>query len=231
MKTHSKIITLLILCTLLNACTATRKNQRAFKYSVQAGINSGGIVENTDLTLVPNAQALPGANIDAYSGSTRTGYHAGIHVNKPLKYLEIEGGLDMMHSDQTFTYADKGNGFVGVRNFSVNQLIFPITCNFMLFRKKLSSAEIQVKLGYTQQINMISAGSFGMLPDYSLNALSQGGILGISAYPVRFKNGTKLGLYLNAYRGTQIYEDYYNQESFEMPGSSFISTGIRYRFH
>lgn len=57
-----------------------------------------------------------------------------------------------------------------------------------------------------------------------------GGLLGISAYPVRFGNGSKLGIYIDVYRGSQIYEDYYNQKVFETPGSSFVKGGIWYRF-
>ena len=57
-----------------------------------------------------------------------------------------------------------------------------------------------------------------------------GGLFGISAYPVRFGNGSKLGFYVDAYRGSQIYEDYYNQKVFETPGSNFVKGGIRYRF-
>lgn len=56
-----------------------------------------------------------------------------------------------------------------------------------------------------------------------------GGLFGISAYPVRFGNGSKLGFYVDAYRGSQIYEDYYNQKVFETPGSNFVKGGIRCR--
>ena len=69
-----------------------------------------------------------------------------------------------------------------------------------------------------------------ILPEYEINKWSNGALFGISAYPVKFSNGSKLGFYLDAYRGSQIYEDYYNLKSFEMPGSSFIKYGVRYRF-
>ena len=229
MKTQHKLVIGIFIFLLINACTATDKTQRGFKFSVQAGLNKGGITENTDLTVVPKVNPQ-NEGVDAYSGATSMGGNIGVHVNKPLVYGEIESGLDYMHNNQTFTYADQNNMYNGVRNLSVNQVMIPLTYNFGLFEKALPNAEIQLKLGYMGQLNFVTSNGTGTLPEYSINKWSNGAVIGISAYPLKFADGSKLGLYIDAYRGTQVYLDYYNQESFSMPGSSFVKGGIRYQF-
>jgi len=230
MRNQFKLQLATIILLLIASCTATDKTQRKLTFSVQAGINHGGITENTDLTIVPNAEPTPEATIDAYSGATRTGANVGMHVNKPLKYGEIESGIDYMYNSQTFTYADQGNMYIGSRDLSLHQLMIPLIYNFVLFKKVLPEAGIQLKAGYIGQLNFANSEGNGMLPGYSINRFSNGGTIGISAYPFSFANGSKLGLFVDVYRGTQIYEDYYNQVSFEMPGSSFVKGGLRYRF-
>lgn len=223
-----KVVLIIMAGLVLNSCAVNEKSQRTLKYSFQAGINKGGITENTDLTVLPNP---PNENlVDAYSGATQLGVNAGAHVNKPLKYGEIESGLDYMFNVQTFNFAHQENMYFGVRELNVNQLMVPITYNFSVLKKVFPTAEIQLKLGLTGQVNFVSISSTGTLPDYSINSLSGGGLFGISAYPMKFGNGSKLGFYIDAYRGSQIYEDYYNQKTFKMPGSSFVKGGIRYRF-
>jgi hypothetical protein len=51
----------------------------------------------------------------------------------------------------------------------------------------------------------------GILPAYTLNRWSNGDSIGISAYPVMFINGSKLGFYFDVYRVSLIYTDLYNQ--------------------
>lgn len=223
------IITFILFAGLvLNSCSVTEKNRRALKYSFQGGINKGGITDNTDLSVLPN----PAEEnlVDAYSGATQIGVNAGAHMNKPLKFGEIESGLDFMHNAQTFTYSDQGNNFSGVRKLNVNQMMIPLTYNFNLLKKVLSESELQLKLGFLGQMNFVSTSDAGTLPEYAINKFSGGGTFGISAYPLKLENGSKLGFYIDAYRGSQIYEDAYNQPDFEMPGSSFVKGGIRYRF-
>lgn len=224
-----KTVLIIIAALALNGCTVTEKSQRAIKYSLQAGINKGGITENSDLTVL--SSSLDENNVDAYSEATKIGVNVSVHGNKPLKYGDIESGLDYMFNYQTFSFADQENMFSGVRNLNVNQFMLPLTYNLNIFKKAFPGAELQVKLGIMGQFNIVTILDIGALPDYSINAYSGGALFGISAYPFKFSNGTKLGFYIDAYRGSQIYEDYYNQETFEMPGSSFVKGGIRYRFY
>jgi hypothetical protein len=135
-----------------------------------------------------------------------------------------------MHNHQTFKYIDAGNMYIGVREINVSQLMLPLTYNFTLFRIILPEADIQLKAGYLGQINIISTEGFGILPDYSLRHFSNGATAGISALPFKFENGSKLGFFLDIYRGSRIYTDYYNQSGFEMPGSSFMKFGLKFQF-
>lgn len=227
-----KKITFQILMSLslivINSCSTSQQTNadRSLKFSVQAGANMGGITENTDMTVVPGAETT----VDAFSGATNFGINTGIHIIKPLKYNKVESGLDYMYNSQTFTYTDAVNNYSGVRDLKVSQIMLPLTYNFVLFRKIFPNADIQLKLGYTGQLNFVSESSTGNLPDYSVKPFSNGATLGISAFPYQFRNGCKLGFYIDVYRGTQVYEDFYNQKSFEMPGSSFMKFGVKYLF-
>jgi hypothetical protein len=144
-----------------------------------------------------------------------------------LKYGALESGVDYMYNSQQFTFADPAHDFNGSRDISTNQIMLPLTYNFVLFK---NSADIQIKLGYLGQINWLNIQDTGNLPDYSVNTFSNGVLFGVSVSPFHFDNGKTLGFYADVYRGSQLYRDYYNRESFEMPGTSFLKFGIRYRF-
>ena len=223
-------ILIISLLALSFGCSITEKAPRGLKYSIQAGLNKGGVTENTDLSIIPNKQ-YSDVTVDAYTGATRTGANAGIHVNAPLRFGEIESGIDYMYNHHIFSYYDQGNLYWGERKIDVNQIMVPLTYNFQLFTKLLPKSEIQLKLGYQGQLNLISTSETGILPGYSINKWSNGATAGLSFYPMRFKTGSKIGFYLDAYRGSRIYTDYYNQEGFEVPGSSFVKFGVRYQFN
>lgn len=223
-----------LLIQVLSSCSAIREFavERDLKFSLQCGANTGGITENTDMTVVPNVRVPAEANVDAFTGATRLGFNAGVHVNKKLKSNQVETGLDYMYNYQTFNYIDAGNFYIGVRRLKVSQNMLPFTYNFNLFKNLFPEAGIQLKVGVTGQVNFISTNGTGIsLPDYSVKAYSFGPAFGFFVYPFQFNNGNKLGFYFDVYRGSQIYEDYYNQLGFEMPGSSFLKFGFRYQFN
>ncbi|MCE5345098.1 MAG: hypothetical protein LLG13_02255 [Bacteroidales bacterium] len=222
-----------LLFLLINSCSATRRTvpDQKLRLSVQGGANLGGITENTDMTVVPNIRVPSESTVDAFTGATKLGYNIGAHLNKKLKNNQIETGLDYMYNYQTFNYNDAGNFYSGVRRLQVSQFMLPLTYNFVLLRKLIPKADIQLKIGLTGQLNSISTNDTGIsLPSYSINHWSIGPIFGLSAYLFQFQNGNKLGIFFDVYRGSQIYEDYYNQSSFEIPGSSFMKFGLRYQF-
>lgn len=229
------IITFLLSLSLLiiNSCSTTKQSvtDKKLKLSIQGGANIGGITENTDMTVVPDVAVPPEATVDAFTGATRLGYNVGVHTSKKLKNNQVEAGLDYMYNFQTFNYIDAGNFYIGVRRLQVSQIMMPLSYNLVLFKNLLPNADIELKIGILGQLNFVSVNETGILPAYSVNPCSFGPTFGLSAYPFQFKNGNKLGFYFDGYRGTRIYEDFYNQPRFEMPGSSFIKFGLKYQFN
>lgn len=194
-------------------------------YRVQLGTNKGGVVENTDLTVIPNTE------IDAYSGATSKGVNASAKAILPLKHNAIETGVDLMYNKQKFLYADAANSFNGERKLDVYQLMVPITYSIGILKKNHPEGLFQIKLGYVAQLNSIIVSNIeGNLPQYSTNLFSNGATFGISSTPFKLKNGAKLGFYLDGYRGSQVYEDFYNRTEYEMPGTAFVKYGIIYQF-
>ena len=225
---RKKLLVVSVFITLFTSCGSITEipTNKKLKISILAGGNTGGIVENTNMSIVPNASSPPEATVDAFTGATQTRYNVGIHLNQPLGHNEIETGLDYMYNYQIFNYIDNGNFYIGVRRLEVSQLMIPLTYNFVLSRK----TDFQLKLGFLGQMNFVSADCFGILPEYSINRWSGGPTLGISVSPFKFNNGSKLGMYFDVYRGSRIYTDFYNQKAFEMPGSGFIKFGVKYQF-
>jgi hypothetical protein len=219
---------LLVFCGACSTPKATTDVERTnkFTYSLQAGFNKGGMTENT------NMADIPGAGIDAFSGATRSGFNAGARVSYPIKSFALEAGLDFMNNGQTFTWNDPISGYAGSRDFSTNQLMIPTTINIGVFKKSYKDGLVQFKLGHLLQYNLVSVkNESGLLPDYAIKKWSNGFTFGIATTPFQLSNGARLGLFLEAYRGSQIFEDQYNLSSFEMPGSSFAKFGVIYKFN
>lgn len=194
-------------------------------YSIQAGINKGGIVENTDI------ENEPGTGVDAFSGATKTGFNVGGRVVLPLKRNAIESGLDFMQNRQTFSYDDAVNDYLGKRDITISQFVIPLTWNLGIINQRGQGNRLEIKLGPAFQLNLMDTRENGTnLPVFSYNRWSAGLSAGISATPVIFEDGSKLGLFVESYRGSQIYEDFYNQNDFEIPGSSYSKFGIVFHF-
>jgi len=220
------ILLLLISSLIISSCSITDTSQRKLKFSAQAGLNKGGITDNTDLENINK----PENQSDVFTGATKTGFNVGLHINKPLKYGEIESGLDFMQNKQIFKFNNSNLNHFGERQLKVNQLMFPLTYNVIVLKKQLNKNEIQVKFGYLGQLNFISSTEEGSITDYEFKKWSNGAVFGLSAYPIILKNENKIGFFVDLYRGSQIYIDDYNKTEFEMPGSSFFKYGIRYKF-
>lgn len=222
------LISILVLtaCSSLNTITQNQDEDRDFKYRVQIGMNHGGIVENTKM------DELNDVEIDGFTGATNLGVNVGAHVLFPVFNNYVEIGSDYINSNQTFSFKDGINNFHGKRTISNSQIIFPITFNIGLFKQKYEDGLFQIKIGYALQYNMFNVSDEGnSLPEYSTKSFSSGLIFGLATAPYMFENGSKLGIYVDAYRGSQIYEDFYNKSSFKMPGSSFLKTGLFYQFN
>jgi hypothetical protein len=194
-------------------------------YSFQVGIAHGGIIENTDLKQIPNTE------IDAFTGATSVSPIVGANIKLPILWNEFEAGIDYMYVNQIFTYKDAFNGYNGKRELSTSQFIFPLTYNFKILRKLSPNNIWSFKIGLVGEYNLVKVNdNINSLPNYSINKFSGGFVFGAATMPFHFENNSKLGFFLDMYRGSRIYTDFYNLKSFKMPGSSFARFGIIYQF-
>lgn len=228
MKSTGKLL-LCIPVFFLISCATSQDTLKEENWSpelrLQAGINHGGIVETTDLTSVEQV------DVDGYTGATDPGFHAGAHVQLPLRKNSIETGLDYMYNSQSFQFEDGLQQFRGSRKIGVSQLMMPLTYNIGFLQSHAEGGLFRVKLGLLFQYNILQISDRGnQLPEFSFNHFSNGVTLGIESTPFSLQNGARIGFYLDIYRGSQIYKDYYNQSSFEEPGSSFFKAGMIYHF-
>lgn len=228
MKTITIELLFFVLVCLIFSCSTVEKvsTEKKTTVSLHVGSNMGGITENTDMSVIPGVRVPDEATVDAFSGATHPGFNTGVHINHRFKKNQVETGLDYMYNYQKFNYSDAGNKYIGVRELHVSQFMVPVTYNFV-FQK----VGLQLKVGLLGQFNLVSGKGAGILPDYSVIPFSAGPTLGFSFLPFYFRNGDKLGIYCDIYRGSQIYKDFYNQPEFEMPGSSFVKFGFKYQLH
>jgi hypothetical protein len=63
------------------------------------------------------------------------------------------------------------------------------------------------------------------LPDYSINKFTAGFSAGLSGTPYKLSNGASLGLYVDVYRGSKAYDDFYNSKVYKMPATSYVKFG------
>ena len=78
-----------------------------------------------------------------------------------------------------------------------------------------------MNLGFTVGKQFIDSGS---APDYSFTAWDIGPQLGFAVYPREFEK-FRLGIFVDFYRGTKIYEDKYTTGN-EFGNNSFLKFGI-----
>jgi hypothetical protein len=144
----------------------------------------------------------------------------------------LETGIGFMYNKQIFTYNDFANTFIGEREIGASQFMLPISYNFGFFKNQFEGGLFRLKLGFMFQYNLLDIEDHSNeLPGYKINDFSNGLLLGFETIPFQLNNGNRLGLTLEMYRGSQVYDDYYNREDFEMPGSSFFKAGIIYQLN
>lgn len=209
-------------CSIVSKKSVTEKRNPVYRF--QLGSNKGGIIENSDMS------AIPGSGVDAFSGATVRGYNASGKVLLPLKYNSAETGIEIMSNKQVLAYNDQQNNFVGQRSIALTQFMVPLTYSIGIFKKNAPEGLIQLKFGYLAQFNHFRFDSKGQLPDYSTKVFSSGAVFGLSTCPFKLGNGSRIGVFMDAYRGSPAYHDFYNQPEFEMPGTAFVKYGIIYQF-
>ncbi len=220
-----KCIFLIILFFVLMGCGSTKnsllKNTDASTVSVLAGVSAGGLVENTSMSGISSS-----SDIDAITGATNKSYNAGIHYELNLNGHKLETGLDYICFDQTVQYDMPSFSVNGKRAFRFHQLRAPVTYNLGFFRNSQNFPLLVLKaglsVGYTFSKTITD---YGSLPDYKFTDWDYGPTLGVSFYPIQLSQGYRIGVYLDLYRGSQIYEDAYHRAE-GIGGQSFVKFGV-----
>ncbi len=215
-----KFLIKLFIPLLLLSCNTGQKIHRTH-LSFVAGINAGGITENTDLSFI-------GKEPDAFTGATKSGYHAGIRASQRIGIVDIESGIDLMNNRQTMYYNDAMAGFSGKRELCLNQVNVPLTLGIHLFPEKYPKAGLKLSAGYLTQFNHLYADDEGTLPAYELSKRSSGATLSLQGNLLTENGKPRLGLYGSIYRGSRIFTDPYNPADALIPGSSFAALGLKF---
>jgi hypothetical protein len=209
-----------------SSCSSPKKMHKSEplpSLRLYAGLQKGGIIENTDMGLIDNA--VP----DAFTGATRTGFHAGVHYEYYLKNLSFESGLDYIGNKQTFKYADNSNNYYGERNLFTNQFRIPFSLNFRFFHRTNPDGILKLKLGISPGFSIITeSASTGDIPEYSTSHFTMGPLFSLELNPFPVDAKFKPGFYFSVFRSAQsVYNDFY--QTGEMPGLSLMSFGISYK--
>lgn len=222
----ARIILLSILIA-IGGCAGSKNSSEARKvrFGIEAGPNSGGIVENTKMA------DIAGAPVDGFSGATSIGFHAAGHALVPVGRNDIQAGIMYLYSPQKFTYNDPVHGYAGSRDLRLSQIVVPVTYNINFLTRKFTPGTLSFKVGGAIEYNMLSVTNKGTsLTDYSSKKLSLGITAGIVAMPFRFSNNARLGFGFDMYKGGQIFDDFYNRPEYAMPSSSYMKFSIIYQF-
>jgi len=198
-------------------CSPTKLN-----YALQLGVSNGGIIENSI------KKDLSASEIDAISGATNMAVNAGAHCIINLKGHELETGLDYLNFSQTIEY--KFATYSSKREVAFHQLRMPLTYNFNFWQNSSQNSRFILKAGFSVGCTIaknIDTGS--NLPNYNFTNYDVGPTLGLVIFPYEFSNKYRLGLYLDVYRGTKIYDDQFHKAD-GIGGSGFYKAGIVYHF-
>jgi len=210
-----------VLALSICGCSTTNNSGRHSTISILAGLSSGGLVENREMSGINGV-----SNIDTITGATRTFYNAGIHTEINLKGHSIETGLDYISFDQSVEYELPSLSVSGNRDFSFHQLRLPLTYNLHLFKNSQNYPRLILKAGMSTGYTFAeSVTEDGNVPDYKFTNWDYGPTLGILIYPLQLKQNYRVGFYLDLYRGSRIYEDIYH-EAEGIGGHSFLKYGI-----
>ncbi|WP_456441161.1 hypothetical protein [Caldithrix abyssi] len=224
LKTFLPIIVTVLLWAGLYGCRsagALLKEVALTENSYLLGLTAGGLVENNTL------QGVDGASeVDAITGATKTRFNLGVHRIIKVKTLTFESGLDYLTFDQRITYELPTFAQAGQRQVRFSQLRLPLTCNIPFFKGKDGQARLSLKAGASLGCTIFrSVTDRGTLPDYTFASWDYGPTLGIACYPFPAAKHYRLGIYLDLYRGSRIYEDIFHPAEGQ-GGQSYMKFGI-----
>ncbi len=216
----------MMLILALTSCSVTKKTTKPPpSFRINAGIQKGGIIANTDFTTLENTPP------DGFTGANSKGIHAAIHYEYFTSFVSFETGLDLLWNKQTFNYSDIGNNYVGVRQLFTTQFRVPLFVNMRFLKGKNPEGMMKFKLGISPGLSMINQLSAeGSLPDYSTSSFSLGPAMAIELSPFRINEKYNPGLYFGLFRSAQaVYNDFYQVG--DMPALSYMTFGITWKLN
>ncbi len=201
--------------------TLASNSGNASTVSFLAGASAGGLVENSKMSGIED-----NAGIDAITGATKTTFNAGVHTELKLKGHFIETGLDYMSFAQKVEYNLPSYSVNGERDFRFHQIRLPLTYNLHLFKNNRNGARFVLKagmtIGYTFNKSVTDRGN---VPEYEFSEWDWGPTLGLAFYPITLADKYRLGVYLDLFRGSRIFEDRFHTAE-GMGGHSYMKFGV-----
>jgi hypothetical protein len=178
---------------------------------IKLGSNYGGIIENSK----PDASRGATTPVDAVSGATQSGSTASLQTTFEFKGHTFQTGIDYVSHRQKISYDDTLHGIYGRRSFQIHQLRVPLFYNINLLRDFDKVPTIMIHLGFSGGLTLspgITDELYLGLPGYTFSSVDIGPQLGITLQPLQIDYHHYLGLYIDFYRGTRIYEDVYHKD-------------------
>lgn len=189
--------------------------------SLLSGVSAGGIVENSKTPDIEGAGPP-----DSITGATKAGYNAGIHGEWKWRNHHMATGVDYLGFAQTVDYRLPSFGEEGRRDIRFDQVRIPVTYNLHLLKNRDGNPGIVIKAGvsggYTFHTSIEDNGSLG---EYQFSRWDIGPTVGMTVYPFPAWDAYRMGLYLDFYRGSRIFEDAYH-EGEGLGGQSFMKVGV-----
>ncbi|MBN1340447.1 MAG: outer membrane beta-barrel protein [Bacteroidales bacterium] len=200
-------------CSVPEQTTSPPTNKNNYTcWTIRTGVNTGGFVDNQET--------------DAVSGATYAGYSFGLHPEICISGKTIETGIDLHEYGQTLTYSDPVNEFIGERALTYQELRLPLTYNFRFFKNLSNCDFFYLKIGLaTGYLIHKNVDEEGLLPEYEMKKFSLGPTLGVSFSPFRISPGFTIGGFVDLYRGSKVYKDFYNN-SRETGNTSCLTAGL-----
>ncbi|MCD6201723.1 MAG: hypothetical protein J7K46_07945, partial [Bacteroidales bacterium] len=138
------LILLTVACTITRSTTynETGRDNPFPDILFSAGVVTGGIVENAELSGIDNI-----SDTDAISGATSLSFNAGIHTEISSRKHHMETGIDYVRFKQTVIFLIPDDAVNGIRDFRFQQLRLPLTYNFHFLKNSVNDPALILKVG------------------------------------------------------------------------------------
>jgi hypothetical protein len=164
------------------------------------GSNYGGIIENSN---------------PAVSGDTQTGSTVSFQQTFLFKGHTFQTGIDYVSHRQRITYFDTLHVIDGTRRFNIHQLRVPLSYNVNILRDFDKVPTLIIHIGVSGGVTLSPGITEELrlgLPKSTLTRVDIGPQLGVTLQPLQLDYHHYLGVYVDFYRGTRIYNDIYHKD-------------------